>query len=142
MSRYLLDTVTLSELRKKTKADAAVLRWQYAAQGQQAGVSVVTMNEIWYGCRKVAAKDPALLSGWIWFGEILAAPALYTLLPITLDIAKQAAEIRAAHGTSYNDALIAATALVHDLTLATRNEADFAGTCVTVVNPWKHEPAV
>ena len=141
MSRYLLDTVTLSELRKKTKADATVLRWQYAAQGQQAGVSVVTMNEIWYGCRKVAAQDPAFAQRLeIWFDEILAAPALYNILPISLDIAKQAAEIRAAHGTPYNDALIAATALVYGLTLATRNEADFTGTGVTVVNPWQWQP--
>ena len=138
MSRYLLQTDTLSELRKKTKADASVLRWQYAAQGQQAWVSVVSMNEIWYGRRKVEARDPAFAQRLeIWYGEILAAPALYALLPVTLDIAKQAADIRATHGTSYNDALIAATALVHGLTLATRNEADFIDTGVIVVNPWK-----
>ncbi len=138
MTRYLLDTVTLSELRRKTKADASVLRWQYAAQGQQAWVSVVTMNEIWYGCRKIEAQDPAFARRLeIWFGEILAAPSLYSLLPVTLAIAKQAAEIRATHGTSCHDALIAATARVHDLTLATRNVADFKNTGVQLVNPWK-----
>ncbi len=137
MTRYLLDTVTLSELRKKSRADAAVLRWQYAVGGRQAWVSVITMNEIWYGRCKIEPRDPVFARRLeIWYGEILAAPAQFTLLPVTTDIARQAAEIRATHGVSYNDSLIAATARVHGLTLATRNEADFAGTGVTVINPW------
>jgi len=51
-------------------------------------------------------------------------------------IAEAAAEIRVAHGLSYNDALIAATAHIHNLTLATRNVSDFAHTGIFLVNPW------
>jgi len=139
MTRYLLDTVTLSELRKTTKAAAPVLRWQYAAQGRQASVSVITMNEIWYGYRKVAERDPAFARRLeIWYGEILASPDFYTLLPVSLAIAKLAADYRANHGCSHNDSLIAATANIHNLTLATRNIADFQATGIQLVNPWEY----
>lgn len=134
---YLLDTVTLSELRKKTRAAEPVLRWQYAAQGRLAFVSVITMNEIWYGRRKVEMRDPAFARLEIWHEEILAAPKMYAILPVTLAIAKQAADYRADCAMSYNDSLIAATAKIHNLTLATRNTADFAGAEIALVNPWE-----
>lgn len=137
MTDYLLDTVTLSELRKKARAAEPVLRWQYAAQGRLAFVSVITMNEIWYGRRKVEMRDPAFARRLeIWHEEILAAPKMYAILPVTLAIAKQAADYRVDCAMSYNDSLIADTAKIHDLTLATRNTPDFAGTGITLVNPW------
>lgn len=138
MTDYLLDTVTLSELRKKSRAAERVLRWQYAAQGRQAFVSVITMNEIWYGRRKVEMRDPAFARRLeIWYEEILAAPKMYAILPVTLAIAKRAADYRADCAISYNDSLIAATAKIYHLTLATRNTADFAGTGIALVNPWE-----
>lgn len=139
MTRYLLDTVTLSELRKKSKAAASVLRWQYAMRGQQASVSVITMNEIWYGLRMVEVRDPAFARRLdIWYGEILSAPTLYSLLPVTHAIAKQAANYRADHNMSDNDSLIAATARIHSLTLATRNTADFENAGISLMNPWEY----
>ncbi len=138
MTDVLLDTVTLSELRKKAKADASVLKWQYAARGSQAFVSVVTMNEIWYGCRKVEARDAAFARRLkIWYSDILAAPEVYVILPVSLTIAKHAADFRADYGCSYNDSLIAATAKVHGLTLATRNIVDFEHTGISLINPWE-----
>ena len=140
MNRYLLDTVTLSELRKKNNAAQPVLDWQYAAQGRQAYVSVITMNEIWYGRLKIEARDPAFAQRLeIWYEEILKAPKLYRQLPVTQEIAKQAAEYRANHNVSANDSLIAATAKIHGLTLATRNTADFIALGISVVNPWEYQ---
>jgi predicted nucleic acid-binding protein len=139
MMAWLLDTVTLSELRKKSKANPAVLAWQAACAGQKAYLSVITMNEVRYGRKLVEKRDPlfaARLS--TWYQEILDAPALFQILPVDLTIAELAADFRAAHNTLYNDALIAATASVLGLTLATRNIADFAATGIQVLDPWLH----
>ena len=133
----LLDTVALSELRKKSKADSSVIAWQKAEGGALAFVSVITMNEIRYGAKKVAPRDPGFAARLnVWYLEILAAKTLYSILPIDLPIAEIAADFRAGFELSYNDSLIAATAKVHDLTLATRNTSDFEQTGIALVNPW------
>lgn len=135
----LLDTVTLSELRKKSKAAPAVIAWQTAMGGAQAYLSVVTMNEIRYGLLRVKERDPAFGQRLqIWYQEILAAPLLYGIVPVDLTIAEIAAEFRAAHGTPYQDSLIAATAKLHGLTLATRNTEDFEATGIQIINPWNY----
>jgi predicted nucleic acid-binding protein len=135
---YLLDTVVLSELRKKSKAAAPVIAWQNAAAGQLAFVSVVTIHEIHYGRLMVERRDPAFAQRLdTWYQEILAARGLYVILPIDLTAAETAADFRARHGTAFADSLIAATAQVNGLTLATRNISDFEGTGVAVVNPWE-----
>ncbi len=135
----LLDTVVLSELRKKSKADRSVFAWQTEQGGEPAYVSAMTMNEIRYGAKKVAFHDPGFGARLeVWYGEILAAPSLYSILPIHLGIAEQAADYRALLGLSYNDSFIAATARVHDLTLATRNVSDFERTGIRLVNPWDY----
>ncbi len=134
---YLLDTVALSELRKKSKGERAVVQWQRTEGGALAFISVITMNEIRYGARMVMSRDPGFGARLdLWYREILAADSLYAILPVDLAIAEQAADFRSAHGLSYNDSLIAATANVHDLTLATRNTSDFRKTGVRIFNPW------
>ncbi len=136
---FLLDTVTLSELRKKSKAAPAVIAWQHLQAGSQAFLSVITMNEIRYGELKVEKRDPPFARRLaVWYQEILAAPTLYQIFPVDLAVAEQAAELRALHGLSQNDSLIAATARVHGLTLATRNTADFEATGIPLMNPWLH----
>mgnify|MGYP000430470694 CR=1 FL=1 len=136
---FLLATVTLSELRKKSKAAAPVIAWQDSAAGQKAQVSVMTVNEIRFGTRRAAARDPVFARRLErWYGEILAAPQLDAILPVSLAIAEQAADFRHAHGTSVHDSLIAATAKIHGLTLATRNLADFEPTGIDLLNPWNY----
>ncbi len=135
---YLLDTVTLSELRKKSKGDRSVVEWQGAEGGAVAFVSVITMNEIRYGAKKVASRDPVFGSRLdLWYREILAAASLYSILLVNLAIAEEAADLRVAYRLSYNDSFIAATASVHGLTLATRNTVDFVETGVRLLNPWE-----
>jgi len=134
---FLLDTVTLSEFRRAESADPAVFRWQASLAGQPVYLSVITLNEIRYGIRKIESRDPAFatLLGE-WYANLIAMGDLFLILPVTLPIAESAADDRATHGTPYNDALIAATARVHGLTLATRNVSDFAQSGIAIVNPW------
>lgn len=134
----LLDTVILSEFRKKSKAARSVIAWQNSEGGNLAYVSVITMNEIRYGAKKVASRDPSFSARLaVWYQEILAAKSLYSILPVGLEIAEVAADYRAEHGTAFNDSLIAATAKVHGLILATRNTADFEATAIRLINPWE-----
>jgi len=137
---FLLDTVTLSEFRRAENAEPAVFHWQASLLGQQVYLSVITLNEIWYGIRKIENRDPAFsaLLGE-WYANLIAKNEVFLVLPVTRQIAESAADFRAAHGTPYNDALIAATAHVHGLTLATRNVSDFAQTGISIVNPWDGE---
>ena len=133
----LLDTVALSELRKKSKADTSVIAWQKAESGAPAFISIITMNEIRYSARMVAPHDPGFAARLeAWYLEILAAKTLYSILPIDLPIAEIAADFRAGFELSYNDSLIAATAKVHRLTLATCNITDFQQTGIDLLNPW------
>ncbi len=140
MMSFLLDTVTLSEFRRAKNAEPAVFRWQASLLGEPVYLSVITLNEIRYGIRKIEKRDPAFatLLGE-WYDNLIAQSDLFIVLPVTRRIAESAADFRATHGTPYNDALIAATAQVHGLTLATRNISDFALTGISVVNPWDVE---
>lgn len=134
---FLLDTVTVSELRRTDdKMNPGVWAWQKDIR--ESFLSVVTLNEIRFGMRKVERRDPgfaAQLSAW--YEQIIARPQRFRILNVDRAIAEQAADFRAAHDTPFEDSLIAATARVHDLTLATRSTADFLATGIRVVNPWE-----
>lgn len=133
---FLLDTVTISELRKKAKADPHVFAWQAAYPGLHY-VSVITMNEIRYGVRRIERNDRVFAAQLKqWYREILQANDLFSILTIDLEIAEVAADLRYDHKMGYDDSLIAATAKVHHLILATRNLSDFNMTGIQVVNPW------
>ena len=138
MKAFLLDTVTVSEFRKTGRIHPEVDRWQMDHLGDEMWISVVTPLEIRKGVHLVRQKDPA-------FAEELDAWLVNTVLPgfghrmlgIEISTALQAAEYRVVHGLSPNDSLIAATAKVHGLTLATRNTSDFLVTGIPLVNPWE-----
>jgi predicted nucleic acid-binding protein len=137
MNPILLDTVTVSELRKEARMDAAVRAWQEQLPDGETWLSVVSVMEIRMGQLLVLNKDPVFaqrLESWL---ETTVLPLFgKRMFPIDLAIAKEAAGMRVVHGLSPNDSLIAATAKVHNLTLATRNTPDFAGTGIGLVNPW------
>lgn len=139
---YLLDTVTLSAFRRPEKAGPHLVHWQKAQRGKVGYVSVITLNELRYGLRKVEKRDPVFSAQLAaWYAQLLAQPHRFHILDVNLAVAEQAADFRAAHDTPYEDSLIAATAKVHDLTLATRNTADFQATGIALVNPWEHKPS-
>ena len=123
-------------MRRGAKANPGVLRWQKDLG--EVSISVINLNEIRFGLKKVRRSDPAfaeILAAW--YARLVAQPDRFRILPVDRPVAELAADFRFAHSTSINDSLIAATAVVHGLTVVTRYVADFTPTGVPVLNPWE-----
>jgi predicted nucleic acid-binding protein len=133
---FLLDTNLVSELRKPS-ADERVAAWAAALPKREAFLSVVTIREIEAGVLLVERRDQtqgALLRSW--FEESVLLGYADRILAVDLDVARRAAVLHVPDPRPERDALIAATALAHGLTIATRNVADFEPMGVDIVNPW------
>jgi toxin FitB len=136
---YLLDTVTISAFRRDGRTPPEVLRWSASLDEPFHSLSVISLNEIRFGIRTVEAKDPNFSRKLQhWYQSIVEEQRFYRILPVNREIAEIAALFRADYETPYYDSLIAATAKVHGLTLATRNTSDFKDCGISLVNPWKH----
>lgn len=139
MAGFLLDTNVLSEFARAQPADLRVDRWLRATPDDVLFASVLTLAEIRRGIELLpAGKKRTQLETWQADIEISFANRL---LPVNKVIGDQWAILSAQaqrRGTPLGimDGLIAATALEHDLTVATRNVKDFAGLGVAVFNPW------
>ena len=132
---YLLDTVTLSALRRK-KRDPALVAWIERQRPTDLYISVVSIGEIERGIARQTSIDPdfaAALAAWL--DRILT---LYDtrILPFGLPTARRWGALSAALGNESVDLMIAATALEHGLAVVTRNVTDFEPTGVSVVNPF------
>jgi hypothetical protein len=134
---YILDTNVGSELRKAKKADQNVTKWAQPLPSATLYISVISLLELEIGILLMERRDKeqgAILRAWVnrhvlptFSGRILA---------IDTTVAQRCAALHVPNPRSDRDALIAATALVHGLTVATRNVADFEGMGVDVLNPW------
>jgi toxin FitB len=136
---YLLDTNVISELRKASRADARVLAWAGGVPPAAFFLSVITLLEIEKGVLLAERRDPvqgSMLRSWLT-GQVVPAFADRTLA-IDAAIARRCTALHVPDPRADRDSLIAATALEHSFTVATRNVADFAGSGVTVLNPWEH----
>jgi hypothetical protein len=135
MNRYLLGTNVISELRK-ARPHGAVLSWVGRQDGGQLFLSAFTLGELQAGVEKIRRQDPAKadeLNAWI---EQLAASA--QILPMDVACFREWGRLMDRKPLQLvGDAMIAATARVHDLIVATRNEADFKQLRVPIVNPFK-----
>jgi predicted nucleic acid-binding protein len=133
---YLVDTNVLSELRRP-QPNAAVLAWFGGVRSSQdLYLSVLTIAEIRYGIELVAGRDPRQADALdAWLTTLLAEYAVRTI-GIDLETADRWARLRAGSGAPNVDGLLAATALVRDWTLVTRNVADFERTGVRTLNPF------
>jgi len=131
---YLLDTNVVSELRKP-KPHGGVVAWLESMDDTKLFLSAVTLGEIQAGVeitREQDAAKAAEIEGWL---ELVAAS--YNVLPMDAAVFRRWARLM--HGKSntlYEDAMIAATAHVHGLTVVTRNVADFKSFGVTLLNPF------
>ncbi|PAT40721.1 VapC toxin family PIN domain ribonuclease [Vandammella animalimorsus] len=140
---YLLDTNVLSELRKvqSGKADPQVTAWARSVDAADLFISAITVMELELGVLSIERKDAAqgaLLRAWLE-QRVLPEFAARTL-PIDTAVAQRCARLHVPDRRAERDALIAATALVHGMRVATRNLADFAPTGVPLVNPWAPAP--
>lgn len=139
----LLDTNILSELRKpQSRANAGVLDWARSQHADTLSISVITVMEIEVGIKRLERRDPEQaerLHGWLRT-DVLTAFERRTL-PVDLVVARRAAQLHVPDPRPERDCLIAATALVHDLTVVTRNVRDFEPLGVRVLNPWADQPA-
>jgi predicted nucleic acid-binding protein len=134
---FLLDTNVLSELRKGAKADANVRRWAATQLGQRHFVSVISLGEIRKGIERLRPKDPVqaeVLERWL---GTLKRDFARDILPFTDEVADRWGRLTAGTPLPVTDSLLAATALAHGLSVATRNVADFLPCGVPVVHPFE-----
>ena len=135
----LLDTNVVSELRKVRagKADLNVSRWAENVVPSELYLSVITLHELELGVLLAERRDPAqggVLRTW---RENHVHPAFAgRILPVDEAVARQAARLHVPDPRPVRDALIAATAQVHGMSVVTRDIHDFAPMGVPVVNPW------
>jgi toxin FitB len=139
--RFLLDTVVVSEARK-SRANNNVAQWFSTLSDDDVRVSIATLYEIRRGIALAERKDPpfaALLARWL--GEMSTAYA-ERLIPVDARIAVRWGALSGAIGYPGADLIIAATAIEHNLVVATRNTSDFLPAGVPVLNPFEPNPAV
>jgi predicted nucleic acid-binding protein len=130
---YLVDTNVISEARRGT---AEAVAWMRSADPQLIYLSTLTLGEIMRGIALKQKSDPTdagRLAEWL---RRLRHRHADRILPITDHISVEWGRISAIRPRGDVDGLIAATAIVHDLVVVTRNIADFADTGADIVNPW------
>ncbi len=138
---YLLDTNALSELRKRRsgKISAAVEAWAGSVDQADMFLSVITVMEIELGIALLERRDTRQAGVLrLWLHDKVMPAFAGRILPVDTTIALRCARLHVPDTKSERDAWIAATGLVHDLTIVTRNVVDFAGTEVTLLDPWAY----
>jgi len=137
---FLFDTNVLSELRKKQRQNAQVAAFARAVGWNSIFTSWIVIAELRRGAALAGRHDHKqgeALDAWI---ETLQGRIGNRILPVDRAVAAAWVKLMVPNPRSPLDALIAATALAHGLTLATRNVRDFADTGVDLLDPWAFEP--
>jgi predicted nucleic acid-binding protein len=137
---YLLDTNVISELRKTrtAKGDRRVRAWSESMALASLFLSSITVLELERGTLLMERRDAfqgAMLRSWL---EDHVLPAFGgRILPVDTAVALRCAALHVPNPRSYRDSLIAATAMVHGMTVVTRNISDFEPIGVALLNPWE-----
>ena len=135
MNRYLLDTNIVSEMRKP-RPHGAVVAWLTSQQEEQLFVSAVTVGELQSGIERTRQQDAAKASEIeAWLDQLAES---YQVLPMDTQCFREWGRLMHEKPDQLlEDGMIAATARVHGLIVATRNERDFRQFDVSIVNPFK-----
>ncbi len=136
---FLLDTNVVSELRKVRagKADPLFSEWENSVDAIKLYISAMTIFELELGIVRVERRDSTqgtMLRTWL--NDYVLPGFAGRVLPVDTAVALRCASLRVPDPRAERDALIAATALVHGMTVVTRNVADFERTRVPLLNPW------
>ena len=136
MTRYLLDTNVVSELRR-SHPDPAAVQWFDGIGRADLLLSVLTIGEIHQGVVRLARRDPdqaRVLADWL---TALERGYADRILPVTATVARRWAELNAVRRLPVIDSLLAATAIEHDAVLVTGNVRDLDGVDVRMINPFE-----
>jgi predicted nucleic acid-binding protein len=141
---YLLDTNVISEMRKDSrmkasspKMDRRVEEWVKSVSAPDLHLSVISILELERGFHLLIRRDPVQAEVILLWVRNKVLPSFEgRILAIDLAIARRCAALVIPNPIEYRDSLIAATALVHGMTVVTRNVRHFVSTGVTVFNPW------
>jgi toxin FitB len=135
MTKYLLDTNVVSELRKP-KPHGGVIAWISGLRDEQLYLSAVTMGELQAGIERTRTQDPSKAREIEKWADQLEES--YRVLPMDTQCFREWARLMQGRPEHLlEDGMIAATARVHALKIATRNERDFASLQVEIINPFK-----
>lgn len=137
---FVLDTNVVSELRKvrSGKANPGVADWTAGVASAEMFISAITIHELEHGVLLMERSDPAqgaVLRSWL--DESVAVAFAERVLVVDEDVARRAAALHVPDPAPFRDALIGASALVHHMTVVTRNVSDFKDfDGLEVLNPW------
>ncbi|HSO00678.1 MAG TPA: type II toxin-antitoxin system VapC family toxin [Candidatus Nanopelagicales bacterium] len=137
---FLIDTNVISELRKSARCDPQVSTWFQSVVEDDIFLSVLVIGEVRRGIEKARPRDPlkaAALENWL---KELVTSYRRRILPISTEIAERWGRLSVPDPLPVVDGLLAATALVHRLTLVTRNTDDVKRTGVVLLNPFLGTP--
>lgn len=136
---FLLDTNVVSELRKlgDGKADARVVAWVSGRDAASFYISALTLMELEIGILRIERRDAGQGERLrTWMDRHVLPEFVERTLPVDSAVALACAQLHVPDPRSERDALIAATAIVHGMTMVTRNVVDFKTTGAAVVDPW------
>lgn len=136
---YILDTNVVSELRKIRlgKADKCVTDWADSVDASDLYLSAITIQELEIGILLAERRDPsqgAIFRAWVSSHVLPAFSG--RILVVDTAVALRSARLHVPDPRPVRDGLIAATALVHGMTVVTRNVIDFQATGAAILNPW------
>jgi len=136
---FILDTHVVSELRKIRlgRADNNVAQWADSVDSVDLYLSAITVQELEMGVLLAERRDaPQGAIFRAWFERHVLPAFAGRVLPVDTAVAKRSAALHVPDPCPVRDSLIAATALVHGMTVVTRNVADFQSSGVSLLNPW------
>ncbi|STX27913.1 Probable ribonuclease FitB [Legionella beliardensis] len=139
---FLLDTNVVSELRKanSNKVNHNLVHWAKKTNISLMFISVISLLELEMGILKKEKKDPLQGSTLrAWFDSHVLPAFAARIVPIDIAVTRTMAKLHVPKSCSRRNVMIAASALIHGMTLVTRNKVDFAKTGVDIIDPWESD---